>query len=115
VKHVSFILLNDEALLQINRKYLKHDYYTDVITFNLSENQDFIVGEVYMSMDTIKSNAARFNCSIKDEFLRVTIHSCLHLCGLNDENENQQKEMRHKEDYYIQRFYEIDTEEQGDE
>jgi probable rRNA maturation factor len=115
VKHVSFILLSDEALLQINRKYLNHDYYTDVITFNLSENQEFIVGEVYMSMDTIKTNAARFNCSVKDEFLRVTIHSCLHLCGLDDHNELEQQEMRAKEDHYIKKFYDIDTEKQEDE
>lgn len=112
VKHISFILLSNEALLQINRKYLNHDYYTDVITFNLSDSPEFLVGEVYISMDAVKSNATSFDCSVKDEFLRVVIHACLHLCGYNDATDKEQKEMRKKEDEYIRRFYELDTSEQ---
>lgn len=81
--HIDFIFCSDEFLLNINKTFLQHDYYTDVITFDLTESE-LIVGEIYISIETVKSNAVIHNSTFKDELLRVMFHGCLHLCGYND-------------------------------
>lgn len=100
---LNFILTNKFEVQRINREFLKHDYYTDVIAFGYSENE-VIQGEVYMSLETIKENAINYNVSLKNEIIRVMIHGALHLCGYEDGNEIERLEMREKEDYWIRIF-----------
>lgn len=80
-----FILTNDESILEINRKFLNHDYTTDVISFKWSEGK-IIDGEVYLGFETICRNAALYEKGVKEELIRVMIHGTLHLCGYMDEN-----------------------------
>jgi len=101
VEHISIVLTTDEELLEVNRRYLKHDYYTDVITFDLGNKAQYIHGEAYISKDRIESNATKFNCSPCAEFSRVAIHACLHLCGHKDKTQSDQTIMRTHENKYL--------------
>ncbi|MFZ2340196.1 MAG: rRNA maturation RNase YbeY [Bacteroidales bacterium] len=78
-----FILADDEAVLNINREFLKHDYYTDVIAFDKSED-GLVSGEVFISIDTVRVNAREYRCRLQEELVRVMIHGLLHLCGYRD-------------------------------
>jgi probable rRNA maturation factor len=99
--HISFNFCSDEYLLKMNQKHLKHDYYTDIITFNFVEEKE-ISGDIYISVDRIKENAKLNNAkSTKQELNRVMIHGVLHLCGYNDKTSKQSTTMRAKEDYYL--------------
>lgn len=104
--HLSYIFCSDSYLLKINQDYLKHDYYTDIITFNLS-NTNTITGEVYISTDRVKDNAQTEKISYRDELLRVVIHGVLHLCGYNDKTKSEISEMRSREDRYLRLFTKI--------
>ncbi|MDR2087004.1 MAG: rRNA maturation RNase YbeY [Dysgonamonadaceae bacterium] len=95
--NVSYIFCSDEEILQINRQYLHHDYYTDIITFDYTE-EDAVSGDLFISLDTVKSNAEKFGTDYSDELARVMIHGVLHLCGLNDKTPEDEKTMRLKED-----------------
>jgi len=97
---ISVILCSDNYLLDINRQYLDHDYYTDIITFNYNESE-VISGDLFISVPRIKENADEFNISFSKEFKRVLIHGILHLVGYNDKTDEEQKVMREKEDYYL--------------
>ena len=97
---LSFIFTTDESLLKINIEFLGHDYYTDVITFDYSEN-NFTHGEVYISIETVKENAKRYKVTFNEELERVMIHGCLHLIGYDDKTEEQKKEMRNMEDRWL--------------
>ena len=102
---LSFVFCSDDYLLQINKSYLQHDYYTDIITFDLSNPASKVVeGEIYISVDTVRSNAQRFNSSIKSELYRVMFHGILHLCGYNDKSSAEQKIMTQKEDFYLAKY-----------
>jgi rRNA maturation RNase YbeY len=94
---INYIFCPDDEILQINRQYLTHDYYTDIITFDYTEN-DTISGDLFISLDTVKSNAEKFGTTFPDELARVMIHGVLHLCGLNDKTPEEEKLMRLKED-----------------
>jgi len=96
-----YIFCSDENLLQINRSFLKHDFYTDIITFDLSEVVAETIGEVYISIDRVKDNAAAMKVSFEEEALRVLFHGALHLCGYKDKKKEDIAVMRKKEDYYI--------------
>ena len=86
---LNFIFTDDKSLLQINREFLEHDYFTDVISFDYSD-KDIINGEIYISIDTVRSNAGRFSVPLKNEVIRVMIHGILHLLGyLDDTDENR--------------------------
>lgn len=103
VSKIDYIFCSDRYLLQINRDFLQHNYYTDIITFNLSENVK-IVGEIYISVDRVKENAAVHKSTFTCELLRVIFHGVLHLCGYKDKTKNELTLMRQKEDYYLRYF-----------
>jgi rRNA maturation RNase YbeY len=100
---LNFILTNDEKLREMNRRYLKHNYFTDVISFNWGEG-NMIEGEVYISVDTVKFNSINYKVSYGVEMMRVIIHGTLHLCGYNDTTSEQKSEMRRMEDFWLARF-----------
>jgi rRNA maturation RNase YbeY len=94
---IAYIFCSDEKILRINRQYLQHDYYTDIITFDYSEG-DEISGDLFISLETVKSNAEQFKTNYSDELARVMIHGILHLCGFNDKTPEEEQAMRKKED-----------------
>lgn len=94
---VSYIFCDDAKILEINQTYLHHDFYTDIITFDYSEG-DRISGDIFISIDTVRSNAEKYETNFDDELHRVIIHGILHLCGLKDKSEADSKKMREAED-----------------
>ena len=98
---LNYIFCSDEYLLEINRQFLHHDYYTDIITFDLSEANHPINAEIYISVDRVKENAAQFGDSVKRELHRVIFHGALHLCGYGDKTGREEKIMRGKEETYL--------------
>lgn len=101
---LGIIFCDDNYLLDINRSFLNHHYFTDTISFNLAESNQPVEGEIYISVDRIAENATLFNTTIKNELHRVIFHSVLHLCGYSDKTKPQQKKMRLKEDYYLNKY-----------
>ena len=97
---INFIFTSDEYLLEINKKYLGHDYYTDVITFDYSE-MSAIGGDVFLSYDRMKRNCKALKTKEIDEVNRVLAHGVLHLCGYNDKTKQDKLKMTSKEDYYL--------------
>jgi rRNA maturation RNase YbeY len=100
---LNFILTDDITLREMNVKYLKHNYFTDVISFELGADR-IIDGEVYISLDRVKINAKNYKVSYGNELLRVIIHGTLHLCGYDDKTDNERERMRKLEDFWIERF-----------
>ena len=94
---IAYIFCSDKKILEINIQYLNHDYYTDIITFDYSEG-DSISGDLFISLDTVRSNAEKFNTDYTEELHRVIIHGVLHLCGFKDKSTKDAKVMREKED-----------------
>jgi rRNA maturation RNase YbeY len=103
---LNFILTNDNILKKMNLKFLKHNYYTDVISFNYGSGKR-IDGEVYISIDTVKRNAINYEVSYNSELVRVIIHGVLHLCGYGDKSPEEKKEMRKREDLWLRVFEEM--------
>jgi rRNA maturation RNase YbeY len=101
----SCIFCSDEYLLGINKDFLKHDFYTDVITFNLGSSKTEIEGEVYLSVDRIKDNANQLGVSFKEELHRVIFHGALHLCGYKDKKKADILIMRNKEGVYLKSYF----------
>lgn len=97
---IDFNFCSDEKLLEINREYLQHDYYTDIITFDFTE-KDAISGDIYISLDRVKDNSKTLKTIYADELSRVIIHGVLHLCGYKDKTNKQVSLMREKEEYYL--------------
>jgi len=94
---IHYIFCNDERILEINNQYLAHDYYTDIITFDYSE-KEVISGDMFISLDTVRSNSEKFGTAYEEELYRVIIHGVLHLCGVNDVTKEEEKRMREAED-----------------
>ena len=94
---ISYLFCTDEKILEVNRQYLQHDFYTDIITFDYSEG-DRISGDIFISLDTVLSNSIQYNTNFEEELYRVIIHGILHLCGLHDKTEADAAEMRKAED-----------------
>ena len=103
LESLNYIFCTDERLLEINRQYLQHDYYTDIITFDLSAGPSTI-GEIYISIDRVKDNAQTLGTSIKSELHRVIFHGALHLCGYGDKKKDEVVLMRRREDYWLSRY-----------
>jgi rRNA maturation RNase YbeY len=97
---ITFIFCSDEYLLEINKQYLDHDYYTDIITFDYVE-KDVISGDIFISADRVRENAATFGVSFSNELNRILIHGVLHLLGYKDKEADEKKLMTSKEDNYL--------------
>lgn len=100
VGEIAYIFCSDEYIIDVNRKFLNHDYYTDVITFDYSEGKK-ISGDIFISLDTVKTNAEAFNQDYYNELERIIIHGILHLCGFKDKEPNDKEEMTYQEDEAI--------------
>lgn len=110
VERVSFIFCSDKYLLKINKYYLNHNYFTDVISFVLSDLKKPIICEIYLSVDRIKENAKIYITSYQNELRRVMIHGSLHICGYNDKTQIESKEIHDKENYYLKMYFEFSRE-----
>ncbi|MCX5719185.1 MAG: rRNA maturation RNase YbeY, partial [Nitrospirae bacterium] len=100
---LKFIFTNDHNILDINRKFLRHDYYTDVISFDYSKG-NIVNGEIYISVETLKNNAILYNMGMKEELLRVMIHGILHLCGYRDESKKAKDLMFGRQEKILKEF-----------
>lgn len=101
---INFIFCSDAYLHQVNRQYLNHDTFTDIITFDNSEDEGIISGDIFISIDRIRENAIKFSVSEEQELQRVIIHGILHLCGYLDKKKEEKMLMTEKEDQYLRRF-----------
>jgi rRNA maturation RNase YbeY len=93
---IAYIFCSDEKILEVNRTYLQHDYYTDIITFDYTEG-DKIAGDLFISLDTVATNAEQFNSTYDDELHRIIIHGILHLCGMKDKEPGEREKMEEAE------------------
>ena len=100
IGQVNIIFCSDNYILDINQKYLQHDYFTDIITFDYCEGKT-LYGDLFISVDTVRENAIFYGTEFDDELNRVIVHGLLHLIGYDDHSEEDQKTMRSKEDYYL--------------
>lgn len=103
LKSLNYVFCSDASLLERNIQYLNHNTLTDIITFDLSETEGEIEGEIYISVDRVRENATKYSKSFEDELHRVLIHGVLHLAGYRDKKADQKAEMRKKEDYYLKK------------
>lgn len=103
---LSYVFCSDQHLLEMNKTHLDHDYFTDIITFDLSDD-DSIEGEIYISIDRVKENAATYQTSFEEELCRVMCHGLLHLIGYDDHNEADIQEMRAKETFCLSLLREV--------
>lgn len=100
VDEINYIFCSDNYLLEVNRNYLNHDYYTDIITFDNSEDEK-ILSDIFISIDRINENSVSLGTSFIHELSRVMVHGLLHLCGYHDKSTNDKTLMREKEDHYL--------------
>jgi len=98
IESIVFVFCSDQAVLKMNKDFLNHNYYTDILTFDLSENKGKLNGEIYISIDRVLENAISFKTSFKRELSRVMIHGILHLMGYDDKTPSKAQKMRQKED-----------------
>jgi rRNA maturation RNase YbeY len=102
IDNLSIVFVSDEFLYELNLKYLNHDFYTDIITFDYSTNSSKVInGELYISLDRAKDNAKNIKVTIQAEVKRLIIHGLLHLCGYEDANPQAKQVMTQKEDFYL--------------
>lgn len=101
---LNYIFCTDKKLLEINRQYLQHDFYTDIISFDLSADK-VVTGEIYISIDRVKENARNLGVSFRSELHRVIFHGALHLCGYKDKKKEEISEMRRREDYWLKKYF----------
>lgn len=100
LQEISIIFCSDDYLLKVNKKHLNHDYYTDVITFDYSEEKD-IAGDIFISIDRVNENAQSFGSNVSDELHRIIVHGTLHLLGYTDQTASDKEQMTGKEDFYL--------------
>ena len=104
--NIDYNFCSDKHLIKINKKYLNHDDYTDIITFDLSDGNE-ILGDIYISIDRVKENARKIRVNFSDEILRIIVHGVLHLCGYKDKSKKAAAIMRNKENHYLSLLKEI--------
>ncbi len=104
IEFLSYSLVTDDSLLKMNNKVLMHNYYTDILTFNLGESKENIVGDIYISIDRVVENSRMFHVKQMDELRRVFLHGLLHLIGYDDKTKKEKQGMRSKEDYYLKKY-----------
>lgn len=104
VGDIAYIFCSDDKILEINNEYLSHDYFTDIITFDYSSD-DIISGDIFISTDTVRTNAIKFNNFYEKELYRVIIHGILHLCGLEDNTKEKRIQMEEDEDSSLNILY----------
>ena len=102
--NLNYIFCNDERILEVNKEFLGHDYYTDIITFDYSE-PDVVSGDMYISLDTVLTNSEKFHTSDEKDLLRVIIHGVLHLCGINDKGRGERAVMEAAENRALDIWY----------
>lgn len=102
---ISYIFTDDAMILSLNRRFLEHDYHTDVITFDMSEDQQSVDAEIYISVDTVRKNAGLLKIPFRMELARVMAHGILHLVGYNDTDEMSRMKMREREDFYLKSYF----------
>lgn len=100
---LNYVFCDDDYIIETNRQYLQHDYYTDIITFDYTEKNE-ISGDLVVSLDTVRSNAEKLGVDFNGELCRVIIHGILHLCGYKDKTDEEEKQMRALEDYHLLKF-----------
>ncbi|MCY0976086.1 rRNA maturation RNase YbeY [Chryseobacterium wangxinyae] len=103
IGEINYVFCDDDYLLKINRDYLQHDYYTDIITFDSVKGKT-ISGEIFVSLQRVSDNASTLSKIYEEELIRVLAHGILHLCGFKDKTESEEQEMRRKEDFYIAKY-----------
>lgn len=103
--HVGYVFCTDEFLLGLNKSYLNHDTYTDILTFDLSETEKEVTAEIYISGERVKENAEAFNTDFEEELHRVIFHGVLHLCGYDDHTAADKKIMRRKESECLKAYF----------
>jgi probable rRNA maturation factor len=101
---INYIFCDDEYILEINKQYLNHDYYTDIISFDYSVGNE-LHGDIFISIDRVRENAVEYNVTLEEELKRVIIHGVLHYCGYKDKSEEDELLMRAKEDEKIKMFH----------
>ncbi|MCY7359904.1 MAG: rRNA maturation RNase YbeY [Rudanella sp.] len=101
VGDLNYIFCSDEHVLQVNRDHLQHDYYTDIITFDQSEEDDLIEGDIFISVDRVADNASQLGVKPITEMRRVLAHGLLHLCGYGDKSPEEERAMRIREDEWL--------------
>jgi probable rRNA maturation factor len=104
---LTYVFCSDKYLLKINKDFLSHDYYTDIISFDLSEVPGQLIGEVYISVDRVKDNAKTHGTSLKEELHRVIFHGALHFCGYKDKKPKDAKKMRQMEDAWLSAYMKL--------
>jgi len=102
---LQYIFCDDSYLLAMNQQFLNHDTLTDIITFDMSEQEDEVTGEIYISIDRVAENAKKFSVAYKDELHRVIFHGALHLCGFKDKKTADKEEMRKQEDKCLKEYF----------
>ena len=100
---ISIVFCSDNYILDVNRRYLNHDYYTDIITFDYNEG-DIVSGDLVISLDTVQSNSIEFNTTYREELHRVIFHGILHLVGFGDKTDEEEQIMRGLEDFWLGKF-----------
>ena len=107
IDSLQYVFCSDEYLLDINNTFLKHNYYTDIISFDLSENKGILVADVYISVDRVKDNSKTHQVPYKEELLRVIFHGALHFCGYKDKKPADTKIMRSMEDKWLKAYLKL--------
>ncbi len=104
IDQINYVFCSDKYLLTINQSFLQHDFYTDIITFDLSEKNQAKSAEIYISIERVAENAKNLSVQYQTELLRVIFHGALHLCGYHDKKKVDIQKMRQKEDFYLSGF-----------
>ena len=103
IQYLNFLIVGDKRMIHFNKTYLNHDYSTDIITFDNSENKK-ISGDIVISIERVKENSKKYKVKLEDELRRVMAHGLLHLLGYDDKNEKEKKRIRKKENYYLEMY-----------